>query len=62
MKTLKRSGHKIGIIPQKVQTSSRRWEREGVLFCTLRNWTLIILYLLGVNPEKLERLYYRHRQ
>jgi len=61
MRRLKRSGYKIGIIPQKVQTSPRRWEKEGVLFCTLRNWTLISLYLLGVKPEKLERFYDRDR-
>jgi rSAM/selenodomain-associated transferase 2 len=62
MRSLKRSGYKIGIIPQKVQTSSRRWEREGVFFCTLRNWLLTCLYLLGVDPQKLERYYYRDRQ
>lgn len=61
MRSLKTSGYKIGIIPQKVQTSSRRWEREGILFCTLRNWLLISLYLLGVDPQKLERYYYRDR-
>jgi rSAM/selenodomain-associated transferase 2 len=61
MRHLKKSGHKICIIPQKVQTSPRRFEREGVLFCTLRNWILISLYLLGVKPERLERFYYRDR-
>ncbi len=61
MRSLKRSGYKICIIPQKVQTSPRRWEREGILFCTLRNWLLISLYLLGVDPQKLERYYYRDR-
>lgn len=61
MRNLKRSGYKIGIIPQKVRTSARRWEREGVFFCTLRNWLLISLYLLGTDPQKLERLYYRDR-
>ena len=34
MRRLKKSGYKISIIPQKVKTSSRRWEREGVLYCT----------------------------
>jgi rSAM/selenodomain-associated transferase 2 len=61
MRGLKKSGYKIGIIPLKVLTSARRWEQEGVLFCTLRNWALIFLYLLGVAPERLERFYYRHR-
>jgi hypothetical protein len=61
MRNLKRSGYKFGIIPQKVRTSARRWEREGVFFCNLRNWLLISLYLLGTDPQKLERLYYRNR-
>jgi rSAM/selenodomain-associated transferase 2 len=62
MRNLKRSGYRIGIIPDKVRTSSRRWDREGVLFCTLRNWILISLYLLGADPRKLERFYDRTRQ
>ena len=59
MKRIKRMGHKIAIIPQKVKTSPRRWEKEGVLYCTLRNWLLIGLYFLGCNPQKLVRFYYR---
>jgi rSAM/selenodomain-associated transferase 2 len=58
MRRLKKSGYKISIIPQKVKTSSRRWEREGVLYCTMRNWALISLYSLGVKPEKLVKFYY----
>jgi rSAM/selenodomain-associated transferase 2 len=58
MRRLKKSGYKISIIPQKVKTSSRRWEREGVLYCTLRNWALISLYYMGVKPEKLVKFYY----
>jgi GT2 family glycosyltransferase len=59
MRRVKRSGYKICIIPQMVKTSPRRWEKEGVLYCTVRNWALITLYSLGVNPEKLVRFYYR---
>jgi rSAM/selenodomain-associated transferase 2 len=58
MQRLKKSGYKISIIPQKAKTSSRRWEREGVLYCTMRNWALISLYSLGVKPEKLVKFYY----
>jgi rSAM/selenodomain-associated transferase 2 len=61
MRRLKKDGYNIGIIPMKAYTSPRRWEKEGVLFCTLRNWTLLSLYLLGADPQKLERFYYRHR-
>jgi rSAM/selenodomain-associated transferase 2 len=58
MRRMKISGHKIRIIPLKVKTSPRRWEKEGVLYCTLRNWTLRGLYHLGVQPDKLVRFYY----
>jgi rSAM/selenodomain-associated transferase 2 len=57
MRRIKRAGHRIYIIPERVKTSPRRWEKEGVLFCTLRNWTLISLYLLGIPPEKLIKFY-----
>jgi rSAM/selenodomain-associated transferase 2 len=60
MKRIKRRGYRICIIPQKIKTSPRRWEREGVFYCTLRNWALISLYSLGVSPEKLVKFYYRN--
>ncbi len=57
MQRIKESGSKIEIIRQKVHTSARRWEKEGVLACTLRNWVLSSAYYLGVPPEKLKRYY-----
>jgi hypothetical protein len=57
MRRVKGMGYRIGIIPHPVQTSPRRWEKEGVAFCTLRNWTLATLFLLGVSPVKLARYY-----
>ncbi len=57
MRRLKSNGYRIGIIPHPVQTSPRRWEREGIAFCTLRNWTLATLFLLGVSPVKLAKYY-----
>ncbi len=59
MKRVKSQGGKIKIIKQRVMTSPRRWESEGILYCTLRNWVLITLYSLGVSPEKLARFYKR---
>jgi rSAM/selenodomain-associated transferase 2 len=59
IRRLKKSGYKIWIIPQRVSTSPRRYEKEGVIYCTLRNWMLMSLYLLGVEPEKLVKFYYR---
>ncbi len=40
-----------------VTVSARRWEREGVLYATLRNWSLAALYYLGVEPAQLKRWY-----
>lgn len=57
MRRIKQRGDKIIILPQKVQTSPRRWEKEGVLYGTIRNWILISLYLLGVSPDRLARFY-----
>lgn len=59
MMRVRKRGDPISIIRQKVSTSPRRWEREGILFCTIRNWFLQILYFLGVSPERLKR-FYRH--
>lgn len=56
---IKKLGEKIHIIPYKVKTSSRRWDKEGVIYCTLRNWFLISLFLLGLPPEKFVKLYYK---
>jgi rSAM/selenodomain-associated transferase 2 len=57
MQRIKRIKCKIKIIHEKVLTSPRRWEKEGILFCTLRNWFLIILYFLGKSPEDLIKYY-----
>jgi rSAM/selenodomain-associated transferase 2 len=57
MRRIKREGRAISIIPEKLRTSGRRWNREGVVRCTLRNWTIMLLYLIGVSPQKLARRY-----
>jgi rSAM/selenodomain-associated transferase 2 len=57
MRSIKRSGHRIFIIATKVKTSPRRWEKEGIIYCTVRNWVLMTLYLLGVKPNTLARFY-----
>jgi len=57
MQRIKKRGDKIVILPQKTFTSSRRWEAEGILYSTLRNWVLQILYFFGISPRKLSRFY-----
>lgn len=44
-------------ISRPVFTSARRWQEQGVVFTTLRNWILILLYICGVHPERLNRFY-----
>ena len=48
---------KIDILPAKVLTSGRRWQKLGVLKTTLINQLIIIGYFLGVTPGKLARWY-----
>jgi len=57
MQRIKKRGDAIEIIDKRVQTNPRRWEKDGMLFGTLRNWMLMILYLVGVSPQKLGRWY-----
>ena len=57
MKRIRSRGDRICILHEKVSTSARRWEREGILFCTLRNWSLQLAFTFGVKPEKLARWY-----
>lgn len=47
----------IAILPDRVKTSPRRWEKEGILRRTLTNWWLRIRYALGAPPETLVRHY-----
>jgi rSAM/selenodomain-associated transferase 2 len=55
-RALKRVG-RVVLVPARVRTSARRWERDGVARTTLRNAVLISLYLLGVAPARLARWY-----
>ncbi len=59
MKRVKRLGGRLAFLDERVRTSPRRWEKEGVVYATLRNYLLQILYCAGVSPERLVRLYYR---
>ena len=56
VQALRRRGRLI-ILPQAVATSGRRWQRDGVLFTTVRNIVLMTLYFCGVRPATLKRWY-----
>ena len=55
-RALKRAGG-VACLRQKVTTSSRRWRQNGVLRTILLMWSLRLLYLCGVSPERLRRAY-----
>jgi rSAM/selenodomain-associated transferase 2 len=57
MRRIRGRGDLVCLIPDKVMTSPRRWEKDGVVFGTLRNWMLQALYCCGVSPERLARFY-----
>lgn len=47
------------IVQSPVVTSSRRWEKKGMIKTILLMWLLRALYFFGVSPEKLHRYYYQ---
>lgn len=53
---LKQAG-RIAALRNCVMTSGRRWERHGALRTILLMWLLRLLFFLGVNPIRLQRLY-----
>jgi rSAM/selenodomain-associated transferase 2 len=59
MRRIKKRKDRIYISKERIKTSARRWEKEGVIYCVLRTWMLASLYCLGVPPDKLVK-YYRH--
>jgi rSAM/selenodomain-associated transferase 2 len=53
---LKREG-RIACLRERVTTSARRWQRDGVTKTILRMWSLRLCHFLGVSPARL-RAYY----
>ena len=60
MKRIRKRGDKIRILPERVLSSARRWEKEGVVFCAIRNAFVLALFALGVSPQRLARFYRSH--
>ena len=55
---LRKTG-RIVTVPVRIRTSSRRWERLGVLRTTLINQAIVAGFLLGVPAARLARWYRR---
>jgi rSAM/selenodomain-associated transferase 2 len=56
VKALRQYG-KLAIMPQAVYSSGRHWQRDGLIYTTVRNNVLLFLYALGVSPATLKRWY-----
>ena len=56
-----RASGKTVILDEKILTSARRWEKEGILYATFRNWLLLIMYYMGIPAKQLEKLYLQVR-
>jgi len=55
---LKRRGAPL-CLGTRVTSSSRRWERRGIVRTVLLMWSLRLRYFLGADPQRLARMYYR---
>ena len=56
-----RASGKTVILNEKILTSARRWEKEGILYATFRNWLLLIMYYMGIPAKQLKKLYLQVR-
>ena len=62
MRRIKQDGQRIRILKDKVLTSARRWETEGMFYTTFRNQVVVVLYYLGMSPKRLIRFYRSQRE
>ena len=53
---LKRVG-RVACLRSRVITSARRWSRDGVARTVVRMWMIRVMYLAGVSPARLKRMY-----
>jgi rSAM/selenodomain-associated transferase 2 len=53
---LKRAG-RVACLRTRVTTSARRWGRDGVARTVVKMWIIRAMYLMGVRPALLKRIY-----
>ena len=46
-------------LPLRLITSSRRWQKNGIIKTIVTMWCLRLAYALGVSPQYLHRIYYK---
>jgi rSAM/selenodomain-associated transferase 2 len=52
-----RRAQRPACLTQRLVTSSRRWERRGILRTIVQMWSLRTAYALGVDPSRLNQWY-----
>lgn len=57
-KTLRRHSWPV-CLDTRLVTSARRWQQNGIAGTVLLMWGLRLAYFLGVDPERLARIYHR---
>jgi rSAM/selenodomain-associated transferase 2 len=55
-RALRRQG-RVAVAPRRIFVSPRRWQRQGIVRQTLRNWALTALAAGGVHPDALAVFY-----
>jgi rSAM/selenodomain-associated transferase 2 len=55
-KLLRREG-RVVVAPRRIFVSPRRWQGQGIVRQSLRNWTLTALAAGGVHPDRLAAFY-----
>ncbi len=58
MQKIKKTRAGFKILPRKVLTSARKWMKDGMIYTSIRNPFLAMLYYLGVSPRTLVKFYY----
>jgi rSAM/selenodomain-associated transferase 2 len=48
---------RLALLDGPLHVSARRWEKQGVIRQTARNWWLTLLAQVGVSPNRLARFY-----
>lgn len=56
IRRLRRVG-RVALLPDTVLTSARRWEREGMVWTTVRNGLLLAGFWCGISPNRLAHWY-----
>ncbi len=47
----------VACLYSRVTTSARRWSRDGIVRTVLLMWLIRVMYLLGVPPARIKRMY-----